>query len=253
MVGLRRVLRRLWALVVCVLPLWLFGVPAGGLAADLAEYRMLGYSVDARFFAFEQFGIQDGSGFAYSEIFILDVENDRWVPGTPVRMRGIDETERLYDVRAEAMARAEQHLARLHISAAFRTLAATTPMEQGTQETELSFNPRPILNPIDPLHTLTLTTLPMDSQRDCFGMVETAGFELAMSVEGQGTTILHRDERLPVSRFCPSRYGLAAVVTPFDTWGAFDERRAVALISVYQLGFEGLDRRFLAVPFDLPL
>ena len=218
-------------------------------SADMAESAIIGYGVDGRTFAFEEFGVQDGSGLAFSNIYLIDLESDRWVRGTPIRVRGHDETERLFDVRAEAMARAEPFLARHHVSAAFRTLAATTPMERGGQETELAFYPRPILTPIDPLVTLRIEMLPMASPRDCFGMVETAGFALTLEQEGYAVRDLHRDARLPVSRACPARYGLAAVITPFDRAPG----RAVALISVYQLGFEGLDRRFLAVPFDLPL
>jgi len=240
---LRHLLRRSFAVFLAF-----FGVVAvQANAAELAEANIIGYSVDGRYFAFEQFGVQDGSGFAYSEIFVIDLENDRWVPGTPIRKRGVDETERLFDVRAEAMADAEPHLDRLHISAAFRTLAATTPMEEGDQERRLTFNPRPILTPIDPPRTIRLERLPMASPRDCFDMIETAGFMLTLQVEGFAEQTIHRDDRLPYSRACPSRYGIAAIITPFDR----DPGRAVALISVYQLGFEGLDRRFLAVPFDL--
>lgn len=146
------------------------------------------------------------------------------------------------------MAEAQTHLDRLHISAAYRTLAATTPMEVGDQERHLTFNPRPILTPIDPLLTMRLENFPMASPRDCFDMVETAGFALTLQADGGPGRTLHRDERLPYSRACPAHYGISAIITPFD--GA--PGRAVAMISVYQLGFEGLDRRFLAVPFDLP-
>ena len=41
-------------------------------AGDSAERRAMGFSVDGRYFAFEQFGIQDGSGFPYADIFIVD-------------------------------------------------------------------------------------------------------------------------------------------------------------------------------------
>ncbi len=241
------VLRQLCTFV-AVLLAWAAGGLATAQAAELAESSVIGYSVDGRHFAFEEFGIQDGSGFAYSNVFVIDLERDRWVPSTPVRRRAVDETERLFDVRAEAMAEAQSHLDRLHISAAYRTLAATTPMEDGEQERHLTFNPRPILTPIDPPVTMRLQRLPMASPRDCFDMVETAGFLLTLQAEGGLERTVHRDDRLPYSRACPSHYGIAAIITPFD--GA--PGRAVALISVYQLGFEGLDRRFLAVPFDLP-
>jgi predicted secreted protein len=240
------VLRQLCAFV-AVLLTWAASGLTPAHTAELAESAIVGYSVDGRYFAFEEFGIQDGSGFAYSNVFVIDLERDRWVPGTPIRRRGEDETERLFDVRAEAMADAQTHLDRLHISAAYRTLAATTPMEAGDQERHLTFNPRPILTPIDPPLTMRLQRLTMASPRDCFDMVETAGFVLTVQAEGGPERTVHRDERLPYSRACPSDYGIAAIITPFD--GA--PGRAVAMISVYQLGFEGLDRRFLAVPFDL--
>ncbi|MEM1285870.1 MAG: DUF2259 domain-containing protein [Pseudomonadota bacterium] len=240
-------LRTLLGPLVALVAIAFSAVPAT--AADLAERAVIGYSVDGRYFAFEQFGIQDGSGFAYSEIFVIDLDRDRWVRGTPIRVRGVDETERLFDVRAEAMAEAETHLARLHISAPYRTLASTTPLEVGGQETRLGFYPRPILQPIDPLITLHLARFPLASPQDCYGMVETHGFSLSLQQAGGGAVTIYRDTSLPRSRVCPERYGLADIIVPFDGGPG----RAVALISVYQLGFEGLDRRFLAVPFDLPI
>ncbi|MFK7791310.1 MAG: DUF2259 domain-containing protein [Devosiaceae bacterium] len=226
-----------------------FVVPSVSHAADMAEYRVLGYSSDGSVFAFEQFGIQDGSGFPYSDVFFIDLEDDRWLPGSPIRVRFENEIAPLASARAQALQDASVLLASNDISPEFRILGATTPMEQGSQEDVLAFYPRPILNPIDPLHTLTINRLPMHSPRDCFGMVETAGYELLLTVDSKGTQVLHRDSSIPGSRACPQRYGIAAIFTPYD--GA--PGRAVALISVYQLGFEGLDRRFLAVPFDLPL
>lgn len=51
-------------------------------AADLAELGSTGFSDDGAYFAFEQYGIQDGSGFPYSSITIVDVKSDSWVAGT---------------------------------------------------------------------------------------------------------------------------------------------------------------------------
>lgn len=224
-------------------------LPSVLLAADMAEYRVFGYSSDGSVFAFEEYGVQDGSGFPFSNIYMIDLEEDRWISGSPIRVRLDQDMVPLANARALALQEAAELFATHSIGGEFRMLAATTPMEQGVQEETLAFFPRPILTPIDPLHRLTLNTLAMDSPRDCFDMVETAGFELLLTVDGQGTRTVHRDERLPMSRPCPARYGLAAIITPFDAAPG----RAVALISVYQLGFEGLDRRFLAVPFDLAL
>ena len=74
----------------------------------------------------------------------------------------------------------------------------------------------------------------------------------SMSVPGpyrHGTSgELHKDgDTLPKSRRCPQDYRLYAVVAPFEQF-----RPRVAIISSYPFGFEGVDRRFLAVPIDMP-
>ncbi len=61
----------------------LLSVVAGSAqAADGAQSRPIGFSPDRRYFAFEQYGVQDGSGFAYSDIFVIDLSNDSWVKGS---------------------------------------------------------------------------------------------------------------------------------------------------------------------------
>ncbi len=58
------------------------------LAGDRAQIDLIGYSDDGSYFAFEEFGIQDGSGFAYSSIYVVDLVDDSWVVGTPIRASG---------------------------------------------------------------------------------------------------------------------------------------------------------------------
>ena len=61
----------MWRLLFLVLSSLLAAAPA--LAADGAQSRALGYSADGKYFAFEQFGVQDGSGFPYWDVFVLDL------------------------------------------------------------------------------------------------------------------------------------------------------------------------------------
>ena len=84
-------------------------------AADAAERAVHGFSSDGRYFAFEQFGVQDGSGFPYADIFIVDLEGDKWVDGTPLRVLLEDERHTLGAARGEAMARAKPFIDRLAI------------------------------------------------------------------------------------------------------------------------------------------
>lgn len=67
---------------------------APAMAGDRALIDFIGFSEDGQYFAFEEFGVQDGSGFPYSNIYVLDVSADSWVDGTPVRVQLDDEGAR---------------------------------------------------------------------------------------------------------------------------------------------------------------
>ena len=49
---------------------------AGG---DTASIEILGFTADGSVFAFEEYGIQDGSGFPYSHRFYIDTATDRFL------------------------------------------------------------------------------------------------------------------------------------------------------------------------------
>jgi predicted secreted protein len=48
----------------------LLAVPAAH-AGDYAYRDILGFSSDGKSFAFEEYGVQDGSGFPYANIFVV--------------------------------------------------------------------------------------------------------------------------------------------------------------------------------------
>jgi predicted secreted protein len=58
--------------------------------------------------------------------------------------------------------------------------------------------------------------------------------------------IIHEDTTLPASRHCAVAYDIEAIVAPSNVETV---DRLVAIIGVYRRGFEGADRRFIAVPF----
>ena len=57
------------------------------LAGDYAELNVIGFSKDGRYLTFEEYGIQDGSGFPYSNIYFVDVEKNAFAaPRIAVRI-----------------------------------------------------------------------------------------------------------------------------------------------------------------------
>lgn len=47
---------------------------ASAWAGDFSTFQSLGFSPDGKVYAFEEFGIQDGSGFPYSNVYFIDTE-----------------------------------------------------------------------------------------------------------------------------------------------------------------------------------
>jgi predicted secreted protein len=214
-------------------------------AGDRAMIELLGYSPDFRYFAFEEFGVQDGSGFPYSTIYLIDLPADEWVAGSPYRARIDDEMAKIDDARAEALDMADAKFTELKIGETAEWIAMNGDGEPG-DATSLTFG-SPGYFPNDPQgdYQLTLESFTVDGADDCSGMVENPqGFALTLEENGVGRE-LHRDASIPASRGCVTAYRIHGVVAQ----PANDAVHAgVAIISVYPFGFEGPDRRFIAVP-----
>jgi predicted secreted protein len=221
------------------------------LAGDRALIDYIGFSPDARYFAFEEFGIQDGSGFPYSNIFVIDLTTDSWVEGTPVRQRADDESMPLLAIRAQAMSEAFATIDQFDIATPAEVVALIGDGIVEPEAKNLTFGqPGFEAGTVREERTLTLTTFPATSSEDCRSYFdrEPLGFELKITNGDAEPLVLHRDEgSIPKSRGCAFDYRLHAVALP--GLGATQER-GVAIVSVYPGGFEGPDRRFLAVPFE---
>lgn len=231
--------------------LFAFLMAAPAFAGDRALIDYIGFSQDFRYFAFEEFGIQDGSGFAYSNIFVIDLTTDSWVLGTPIRLRADDEARSLVDIRAEAAEQASKYLDEFGITVPVEVAAMIGDGTPNTDAKTLPFG-APAYNPgqVSGDYTLSLSTFNSTAVSPCadWFSTEPKGYELYIADDGSDR-LVHRDTAaLPRSRGCPTDYRLYSVVMPF---GGTTISNAVAIISFYPGGFEGPDRRFLAVPLGL--
>ncbi|WP_061908719.1 DUF2259 domain-containing protein [Devosia sp. Leaf420] len=222
---------------------------APALAGDRAQIDLIGFSPDARYFAFEEFGIRDGSGLAYSSIFVVDLTEDAWVSGSPIRREADDESKSLQTVRTGAMNAALPLITGNDIAVAADLVALNGDGQPGLDGKTLAFG-RPGYNEGTVLdeRDLTISSFESQSTEDCETYFGTApvGFELTMTADGE-TKILHRDDgKLPASRGCAMDYRIYGVALPALDGEA--ETGAV-IVAVYAGSFEGNDRRFLVVPF----
>ncbi len=175
-------------------------------SGDYADVDILGFSDEGIRFAFEQFGIQDGSGFPYSEIFIINVPTDDWV-GTPFRLRtepsdGSYEVpdEALYVTRRQNLDAAGEALTNSRIfDRRGRTVGLNPVTEIGSDPHKLSVYPRAYVPSLDNAMNFFLEEYPLKSSEcESYG-VEAKGFRLILDHEGEDR-IINEDTKLPKSR-----------------------------------------------------
>lgn len=240
----------------------LFLLAGPATASDAAETLPLGYSGDGRYFAFEEFGTQDGSGFPYSSIYVIDVEANAWVEGTPIRVLLEDEAATLGAAHAKAMGAAAPLIAKHHISEPAVVLASMPATEVVENRSAITF---------DPFYRHSGGSLPV-SKADLWAAryaLEAQAEEISpvpepckdygepvqaltltlTDLKTGGAKIVHKDQSIPKSRGCPTGYDIDKVVARA---GFVEDPKLVVLIGVYTRGFEGLDRRYIAIPVSPP-
>jgi predicted secreted protein len=230
------------------------------LAGDNAERGTALFSADGRYFAFEQFGIQDGSGFPFSDIYVIDTERDEWVKGTPIRELIESEDATVSIARSSAASKASSIFSSLKLTEPVELIAANAATESVADRRTVTFAPWFMAQgwddkihgtPVHGRYTLTVSLIPFPIAEACWGEeAKQWGFALTIRDNDTGTEKeVHRDRSIPSSRFCPIGYDIGEILVYRSRP---EQDHYVALIAMYTPGFEGLNRRLLAVPFKLP-
>lgn len=245
----------------------LFVMGAGAaMAGDRAQSAIIGFSPDGRYVAYEQYGTQDGSGYLYAAIQILDVAANESVAGAPVAVMLTED-----DMSYQALIEADVALARdLALEQASPVLAAhgIVPGAAGTTLVYRPFSDLAAPSPTVPfsigaafspyLHdenVLQLTLTPASSAQ-CLGLAVDAVFLLRLDLiqaDGARATTLHDETGLPEGLSCPSDYRIHSVVVyaPDQTDQSdccADTYAMLVLLAVEASpGFEGPDTRYVGV------
>lgn len=222
-------------------------------AGENAERAIIGFSPDGRYFAFEQYGVQDGSGFPFSEIFVVDLDANQWVKGSPFREKAEEDGALVSAARAKSAKAAQKLLAQLKTAEPGEVLASQPVTQSSADRRRLTFDPYFIsLGKQAANHyTLSLELVPFSAPENCYAEDgKQMGFKLTITDNDQNRTKeVYKDTAIPSSRYCPRDYDIADVIAYRARSGS---ERAVALIGIYTPGFEGYNRRLIAVPFVYP-
>lgn len=226
--------------------------PHAAQAGDYGRTEILGFSRDGGRFAFEEYGVQDGSGFPWSNLYVIDVANDSWVPGSPFRrLDEVDDSQPVdFDLELARTRAANHEAARATVEAAAisgrgDTVAHNPPTERGADPHLMIAGTRAAAPAIGPAIELRLTEKPVPRPASCpegFGALQ--GFRLTLTHDGE-TRVLNDDARLPDSRGCALRYRLDRLVVHYPQ----ETGRPVfaVIVLVERIGFEGPDGRYIAI------
>jgi predicted secreted protein len=216
-------------------------------AGDAAEVEILGFSPDGNIFAFEEYGIQDGSGFPYANRYYIDTATDKFLKGTPVRVRLDDENATIAQARRKAREGSQIFIEdKMLAENRGHTVGFNAVTELSADPHRIVVNPRPVFPPIDDPIEFRLEEFPLKAGDRCEGLGELAGFKLVRidARQKDKPVVLHEDKTLPESRFCPTGYRLGGVQMLFPTGG---KATFAVLVTVERVGFEGPDHRWIAV------
>jgi predicted secreted protein len=174
------------------------------------------------------------------------VEQDAWAPDTPIRVLLKQDQADLAAAREKAAGQAAPILQKLALKHPGHLLASNPPAEMGADPHRVTVNPRYELRGAFEPQTFQLSDLPLPAPEICKGLIDEPmlGFRLQSQKSGAAPVTLHQDTSIPESRGCPLGYAISDIIA----FRRPDQREVLAvLISVSQFGFEGPDRRFLAV------
>lgn len=214
-------------------------------AGDTATVKILGFSADGGIFAFEEYGVQDGSGFPYSNRFYIDTATDTFISGTPIRVRLDNEQVSLEEARSRSKDKAQSIVSDEELNEGF-SAGWNAVTELSADPHRMMVNPRPIFPPLDDRLEFRLEELTLNQPAGCENLGKAVGFRLlrVATEPGVQTQIVHEDSEIPASRSCPLGYSIVGVQTYFPDG---DEPVFAVLLAVRRVGFEGPDHRFIAV------
>lgn len=214
-------------------------------AGDFATLNVIGFSKDGRYLAFEEYGIQDGSGFPYSNIYFIDVAKNAYaaplIAVTIERETAVEST-----ARNRSALLAAKKLKQLGIvKGNTGKLVVSHLMTDLTFDGEVDKSVIKFAEEIGSMYhrgdyELSLSEIPIKTKECEPFEMETNMLELKLTNKDDDTSkFLQKDTTLPSSRGCALYYRMQDVYLYKDFITVF--------VGVFTQGFEGPDMRFMAV------
>lgn len=228
----------------------LITIPSVASAGDYAELEYIGVSKDGKYMAFEEYGTQDGSGFAYSNVYFVEIETNKYA-AKPIRMVIQDEKISLEEIRAKAKKSATKNLKKLGIVKGNTgklvvsrlmtdSVFAIDPYKDSSKVQTIKF--RSHVGSLYGIgdYELKLEPLKVEDKKD---YLDLPVYKLNLSLKDlskETEYILQKDKVLPKSRGLPVAYRTEKIYLLGD-------KNIIVFLNVFTSGFEGPDMRYMVV------
>jgi predicted secreted protein len=113
-------------------------------AGDESQLEVIGFARNGAYFSFAEHGIEDGSGRAYANVFVLDNAKGTPVGGAPVMVRADSEEEPRAKVLKDATGKATRALARSNIDISGFEKSAAYTLKPGPERFEFTLRTLPL-------------------------------------------------------------------------------------------------------------
>lgn len=229
----------------------LITIPASIFAGDYSEFDFISISENGKYMAFEEYGTQDGSGFPYSNIYFINIEQNEYA-AAPVKIRIEKESAylKISPTRAKAKKAATANLKKFGIVegntgrlVVARLLTDSefdfSPYKDGAKTQTINFKSYVGSMFSEGEYKLTLTPLKVEGKKD---YVENPVYKLELlfadKIKNTEKT-LQKDKTLPESRGLPVAYRVEKIYLYKD--------KIIVFLNIFTTGFEGPDMRYMVV------
>jgi predicted secreted protein len=235
-------MRRIGGVFVFFSTLW-FIMATPLLAEDIAHRRIIGFSPDGNYFAFEQSGIENGTGRAYAHIFLIDTRRNKWVKGSPFRA-GAEGVRKLRRARQRVRRAARDSLQRYEVRRKGVVLASNPITELSADPHKVRVYTRRTIRQLDEPLVFSIREIRIRTPR-CRRLTSRPikGMIIRVRRESGRRQVLHEDKRIPQSRGCPTSYGIEDVIRLKKRGGG---AVYAVIYSFIRSGPNGEERRFIA-------
>jgi predicted secreted protein len=206
-------------------------------AGDAAQLAIIGFSKDAKYFAFEQFGTHEGSNENYADFTLLDIDKNDFVI-KPFQQTALQKS--LSELREINNNKAKSKLKELHLlKPEIGTQVLNRPLSDLSNPYQAEFALQPILaGTSSDMYSLNLET--KETDQNCFGLGKAKIFTLTLKGKNDNQIqTLQKDTQLPASRGCPLDYRIAEIYVY--------KEKIVIFLNIFFAGSEGHNMRYLAV------